>query len=554
MPVNELSFDPQHDWYPVPGIAGAQWSIEVFTATDVRLVDPARARFDGARLQADGLMLPGGQATLPGSVSAKLAIEGQGVTWQIVAQAEQAIKAVKVLFRGLPGGDEGGWWSPTTPRDTSLTPAPGQPVLLRYPWPSWQTPWACAGEGPGVTVSVRDSLVRAKRFYAFTPPWSPGPVAEVICDQLATQRGPRFEVPEVRLQQCAGAQDIAADLRAHLGHLESAFGLVPWQERSDVPPWARRLRLVVTLHGQHWTGYVFNTFDKMAAILREVTRHIPGDEVIAYLPGWEGRYYWQYPVYRPGADLGGEPGFGRLAETARALGVHLMPMFGAHGANVHQYPAWQDAVFRSPGDRYAVHVNHPDWDGDRTGEDDQIFLNPGEPGYRAFLGEQISDLVARYQLDAAFLDTSGCWFDDPRHDLVGGYRALVGDLTAAHPRLLVCGEGWFDALLGLFPMNQTWLDVSRTTRTDDLPYRYTRLLGHLADGCPGDGSSGVQEAGFRAVAKPLHIPGYLPSLGFVSDTLERHQDEIATFCKAMNETPGGAAGSPVDPSAHLGRS
>jgi hypothetical protein len=101
-------------------------------------------------------------------------------------------------------------------------------------------------------------------------------------------------------------------------------------------------------------------------------------------------------------------------------------------------------------------------------------------------------------------------------------------------------------------MNQTWLDVSKPTRTDDLPYRYTRLLGHLADGAPGDGSAGVQEAGYRAVAKPLQIAGYLPSLGFVNDTLERYPDEIAMFCKAMNATHSGALGALSGPSAQLG--
>ena len=61
MPVNELSFDPRHAWYPIPGFDGAQWSVEVFTVNDVRLIDPDQARFDGTVLQADGLMLPGGQ-------------------------------------------------------------------------------------------------------------------------------------------------------------------------------------------------------------------------------------------------------------------------------------------------------------------------------------------------------------------------------------------------------------------------------------------------------------------------------------------------------------
>src|SRR5206468_4295141 len=163
----------------------------------------------------------------------------------------------------------------------------------------------------------------------------------------------------------------------------------------DRPAWADELDLVLTLHGQHWTGFVFNTFDQMATILEEVAGEVPGERILAYLPGWEGRYYWQYPVYAPGEDLGGAAGFDRL------------------------------------------------------------------------------------------VDTSACWFDDPHHDLYEGYRTLIAVLRQRHPALLVCGEGWYDALLALFPMNQTWIESSEQPRFDELPMRYARLLGHLQEGAPG---------------------------------------------------------------------
>jgi hypothetical protein len=33
--VNDLSFDPRHPWFPVPGLAGAEWAVEVFTTGNV---------------------------------------------------------------------------------------------------------------------------------------------------------------------------------------------------------------------------------------------------------------------------------------------------------------------------------------------------------------------------------------------------------------------------------------------------------------------------------------------------------------------------------------
>jgi len=531
--VNELSFDPAHLWCPVPGLPGAEWSVEVFTIEDVRLLDPQRTTGDETSLTCDGLRWPGGQRAAPGSVHVDLAVQPDVVTWSIRAEADIPIKGVKLLLRGLPIDDAGEWWSPTTACDITLKPSPDAPVKLRYPWPDWQTPWVCSGEGPAVALSVRDSQVAAKRFYAFLPPWSPGPVVEVVCDQLATRYGTVFELPTIRLTRCADAAAVHADLDAHLAHLESAFGLTPWEQRSDAPAWADDIRLVVTLHGQHWTGHVFNTFDDMGRILDEVTSHIPGEQVLAYLPGWEGRYYWQYPVYEPGVDLGGPEAFTRLCEKAKCLGVHLMPMFGANGANVRRHPQWEQAALRSPTDRYVVNVNHPDWDGDRKGEDEQVFLNPGEPTFQMYLRQQIEALLASYDVAGIFLDTSACWFDDPRNDLFEGYRQLCSRLRQDRPGLLICGEGWYDALLGVLPMNQTWLDISRPTRTADLPYRYSRLLGHLYSGCPGQGSTGVHEGGFRPVAKSLGLKHFAPSLGFVGDTLDKYHEDVVAFCREV---------------------
>lgn len=41
-------------------------------------------------------------------------------------------------------------------------------------------------------------------------------------------------------------------------------------------------------------GQTFAHIEQIAAIIEHITDHIDGDRVIAYLPGWERRYYWQY--------------------------------------------------------------------------------------------------------------------------------------------------------------------------------------------------------------------------------------------------------------------
>jgi hypothetical protein len=533
--VNDLSFDPAHRWFPVPGWPGIEWAVEVFTVNDALGPAPTACTFDGARMHATGLQWLGGQRERAGTVDAETSTDGDVARWRITANAPDLVKGIKLLLRGLPSAAlDAGWWTPTTPSGDTLTPTPQVPVALTYPWESWQTPWVCAGEsGPAVTLSVRDDTVRPKRFHVSTPHWSPVPVVEIVCDELATRRATTFTAPEIRLRVCATESDIRLDLVEHLSALEGMYGLIGWAQRTDVPAWADDLDLVLTLHGQHWTGHVFNTFDQMAAILRDITTDLPGERILAYLPGWEGRYYWQYPQYGPGVDLGGEEGFARLVATAARLGVHLMPMFGANGAHVERYPNWEASVLRSPSNRYTALINAPDWDNDRAGEDEQVFLNPGEPAFRAHLLDQVSNLVARYAVAGVFLDTSACWFNDPRFDVYDGYRDLVTELHRRHPQLLLCGEGWYDALLALFPMNQTWLPMASPPRYDDLPMRYARVLGHLHDGAPGTGSTGVHEGGTRPIAQPLHIPGYVPALSVVSDTFTHHREAVREFCHAV---------------------
>lgn len=543
MYINNLSFDPAHLWFDVPGLPGAEWAIEVFTTENVYGLDPAKTEFDGGWLGAAGLQRLGGQQQASGSVTVECRIAAEGATtWAVAASAAEPIKAVKLLLRKLPTAlTERGWWTPTTPAGTSLRSSATTPLLLTYPWSgsseSWQTPWICAGEGPALTLAVRDDRVRAKRFYVYRPHWSESEIVEVVCDAAAAERVTSFETPEIRLMLCADDSEIKREFDVHLAWLESAFGLTRWEERRDVPAWADELDLVVTLHGQHWTGFVFNTFDQMAAVLESICEEVSGERVLAYLPGWEGRYYWQYPSYSPGADLGGADGFARLVERARSLGVHLMPMLGANGANVNRYADWATAAFRSPSNRYVELVNRPDWDSDRSGEDDQVFLNLGEPGFRLHLADQVTSIVEQFGVEGIFLDTSACWFDDPRYDVFSGYRELVGEIRRRHAELLVCGEGWYDALLGVFPMNQTWIDMAASPRLDDLPVRYSRVLGHLKDGAPGTGSTGVHEGGTNPLAAPLRRNGFVPALPVVDDTFTAHREAALAFCRSVVKEP-----------------
>lgn len=534
MELTDLSYDPRDPTFPLGAIDGAAFSVQLFTTRNVYALDPEKLTVEqngtSTRILSEGLRWAGQQQVSGGAVEILLDDSVPGCTSLTVeAVHAEAIKSLKVVLRDLPADVVGdGWWHTTSSVGQADRPAPLRPVQWNYPWLEWVTPWSAAGGrdgGAGLTFSVRDPELRAKRFYAGVPPWAGGAqVVEIVCEEDASRWGSNYLSPEIRVRSCADADAVKADAIEHLDWIEQAHGLVRWDDRADVPSWFRDVRVVANLHGRHWTGYVFNTYDSMGDALELICERIPGEQVLAYLPGWEGRYYQAYPWYRPDPLLGGTEGFQAFVDRAHALGAHVMPMFGMHGVNASAYPDWEVAVARHPTWPTPAYINHPDWDGDRAGEDFQVFCSPGEEEFRAHLLDEIDCVVADFGVDGVFLDTSGCWWNDPLHPLFDGYIDLVGVLRELHPDLLIAGEGWCDALLRLFPVNQSWFGVDPAYRVPEVLTRYARCVGHLSSGAAGTGSSGVHEAGFLLPAPTATTPGHLPVVSVVDDTLTTHRD------------------------------
>jgi hypothetical protein len=521
-PNCDLSFDPRDPYLPLPaGIGGTAWTIQVFTDRNGYGLDASRlttaASDDGWTYRFGGYARLGQQRMVDaGEVVVVIRRTGGEWVFDVSATHLEEIKAIKLAFRGLPEPETGARWSsPTTPvGEVGSAPT----FQWNYPGQEWATKWATNGRA---IIGMRDPSVSAAALHISSPPYATGSVTELVHVVPASTRGRAARVPPIHLELDAGdPARVERSLGAHLSFVESAFGLETWETRPDVPDWARSVSTVVSLHGQHWTGHVFNTFDDMIRILDRIAEVAEPAEVLAYLPGWEGRYYFDYPRYAPSEDLGGEDGFHRLVRHAHDLGVRVMPMFGANGANAQQYTRWQDAALRNPTDRYPVALNAPDWDGDRFPETDQVFLNPGEPGFRALLVEAILR-VADLGVDAVFLDTAGFWFDDPRFPLYDGYRALRAEVRAAHPELLLVSEGWWDAMIALFPMSQQWLGVPRDVMWPELLTRYARTTGHLAETNDASSSTGVHEEGFRPPSRSASFPGHIPSVSFVDGDIDR---------------------------------
>ena len=521
----KFSFD-----FPEPSVEfeGLQISFRLYTFENTYALDcaslVARETGGGLDIHCSQLVWAGGQEKAPGQVRAQLRRNGPFIEWLAQAEMQQPIKSIAAIVRGVPRGKiSAGGAGFFDPKDNE--------VLLGYPFGGgslftargMNTPLAViqAGETEFFFLSALREQVRAHRFYL--QPGEKGYRAELVFEREGWERSPKIETPTWRAGRTSSAE---AAFRPHFEHVERAFSIPSWTDRQDVPEWFRKVKLVVSLHGMHWTGYIFNSYARQLEILRWVATQIPPAQVLVFLPAWDGRYYWNYPLYEVDARMGGEAGFRQLIEEGQKMGFHLMPMFGTNSANrlLPVFPKISDATMAQI-DGDAFNLNWVDWDNDRHMEGWSPYMNLGVDSWREWLERRIADMIDRYKVDAYFLDIAGGWENNTKADTHEGTRRLVADLREKYPRVLCCGEMHYDALMAFIPLYQVFSEHAYPNGFE----KYCRAFQHLSRPAPGRGSSGVHESGFSQFSLEPR-PGAshtIPTITVVDDTFDRYPDVMA---------------------------
>jgi hypothetical protein len=506
--VQELSYNPRD---PVVEFGGWRLSLQIVTSEN--LYGIGHPTVDGedtsAVVRAASLTWAGGQQTTAGAATITLRTVEGGTEAVIEASAHETIRCTKLIVNGLPDGTLlGHRWQSEAIRQSGTT--------VHYP-ATTHTPliFLALDDGEHLYFESLDDRVRAKRFTVVKR--DGGVAVELIHEDAAPEMSTTTTTASWRLGRTRDPQAIAA---RHAAHAARCFHIEPWESRGDVPQWMRGVSLVLALHGMHWSGYAFNTYGDMLGALEYVCERIDGRRVLAFLPGWEGRYYWQYGDYRPEPRLGGTPAFARLAARARELGAHLMPMFGANcvNRNVAGFETWgAPAELRSPSG-LAFQGNRPDWDTSRAHDPGwQMWLNPGVRSWRERLVDQVSTLVGLHSIPAVFFDTQQVWINDAQAGVYEGLVALRDELKSRFPELLVAGEGWYDALGAVTPLSQSLGHLP--ARWEETFARHNRCFMHLATGDPSRGSTGVHELGFSPFAVSPDVPHMIPTMTVVDGTM-----------------------------------
>ena len=520
--MQNLSFEFKN---AVLNLAGLEARVFIYTFENAYSLDPASAVYTEGKAIC-GLLTDGGKVTAEGQASVCWERKGDVLRVKIaVAGMRHRIRSVKLVVRSGTG------------RAVNLLDRAVREkkdgAIYRYPegWRTLDVPILFWKETDGTLKYFRSVAgPMSPRTFAVLP-CRGGTEVEMIYEPPAVSMTDSICVPEWAIGTTTDAGEV---YRAHTEELSSVYGWKNWEERQDVPQWMREVSLIAAIHGRHWTGYVFNDYKGMARVLDWIAERIDGKRVLAYLPGWEGRYYYRYGIYGPDERMGGEKGFRYLCDSAKEKNIELMPMYGMHMAS-RDLPGFEEwgrtsELMSASGGCFSGSV---DWDASRHYDHSvNAQLNPGAPRWKSRLTEQIRRVSETYDLHAVFLDISAMYCNDPRFDVYEGVRDLVHGIRAINGGMLVAGEAWYDRLTDLFPLVQSghtngplnWFDSVDSAHFDT----YCRSFAHLLLGDPSRGSTGVHELGYNAVNRVPLRKGIIPTVTIVDGTIENCPEGVET--------------------------
>ncbi|TKJ47962.1 hypothetical protein CEE34_01240 [Candidatus Aerophobetes bacterium Ae_b3a] len=516
---------------------GYRIAFRVFTLENTYTLDPTQTQVEtipnGVRVKANGFFAAGRQIHCRGTFQAKIQALDEGLSVIASATHPEKIKSLGVLLKGVPAISEviSTRWGATNKHNIEQAIPVEWPeeCVLRYTEEGFPIFFFRVGDGNRQFYAMNmDDQIRQKRFAIWFDK-NREQVIDLIFVENARHFRTEINMPEWRFGPCL---DIESVYQERLQLMKEKWGLRSWEERKDIPNWARKISLVLNMHGEHWTGYVFNTFNQHLDILRFVTKYIPGERVLVYLPGWDGRYYYNYPLYQVSERMGGETGFKRLVDGAHEMGLHVVPMFGTNGANMkwlHKL-GLEDAISHTA-QGWEDFVNFVDWDNDRSGQEQVHWLNMGHKGYQDYMFNRASELIDKYGVDGVFYDISHWHVNDPKYDFFEGFKSLCLRIRERYSQILLFGEGWYDALLPLIPLFHS----QRYPLYLEAFTKYARMAGHLRLPAPGAGSSGVHERGFECYKRVTFSPILIPTLSIVDDTLSDHKEEVLATIEVAKE-------------------
>ncbi|MDR2079099.1 MAG: hypothetical protein LBP74_05200 [Treponema sp.] len=508
-------------------------AVRLSTVSNIYAPDPDKLvierQSDSVTLKASGLMGGGGDIKCGGTLtlSVKKAGEDTIVVDAYGSHSTELCRGVSIYCKGV---DIDSFTSDSSNMPDHPFVKSGVHPLF-YPGRDAMMPlvFAETGKGPYFFLS-KDKKVRPKAFSAHFDYIYNEKIITLSHQERTTERKNTIEMPTWKIGRARNRMDV---IRERFLDLETHFGLYPFEERNEFT-WLKNIKFVLNLHGEHWTGHIFNTFAQMTERLRQVCNHIDGKKVLVFLPAWDGRYYTTYPEHKPSDVMGGEKGLKSFILEAHKLGVKTVLMLG--GPNLATYKFLQDhnlfeSVMRNEWGDYRSISAGLDWNGDLFFEPGGYIVNFGNPKLRKYMIESVSFLFDNYGADGIFLDGAIRYENTPDFCPVEGIRSFCREIQAAYPEKLLMGEDGFDVLWSAFGLFATsWQPLGLGNGM----LRYTRQSMYLSH--PDyKGSGGVHEsAWFSEGSKHIIKEKTIPAISITRDIDQEQSAILAKLIAAYN--------------------
>jgi hypothetical protein len=310
--------------------------------------------------------------------------------------------------------------------------------------------------------------------------------------------------------------------------LEEYFSLTPFNKKHKVhKDWIDKLKVVTFLHGTHWTGYIYNTYDQMGEQLEWISQMLDGKQILVFLPAWDGRYYVNYPEHEPERRMGGSDGLKRLVKKAHRLGMKIVLMLGGPNLSTFEFLKKNDmmgAGLKAPSGHEELQ-NWLDWNTDLKIETMGLIMNFGHPKYLDYMIYKTSELFDIYGIDGVFLDGTLRWQNSPDYSPYEGLVKYTKEIRKKYPQKLIMGEDGYDAVYGLFDLFHT---SGGPLGLENYLLRYTRQFYYLA--YPSEnGSAGIHEIGWSNDSHTINNadPKYtIPSISLFYGDKEKYEFQI----------------------------
>ena len=507
-------------------------SIEVFSLENVYTV-PQGSYFKNGNTFSSNTLVWGDSEKIDGKASLRLKKHRDSLNINARAKLDKKIRSIKVRFDNLPLGK----LISLSSKDKDVTE---YGLHLRYPegWRDLSHPLLVFQLEDGKYLYLRclDKTVNTKQFLIRKV--GDKMRIDVTQEQEGSHLRSSFAIPEIEIGICKDKESIYQKQKEYI---ENVFNVVPFEQSEIAPSWLKNISLVVIMHMEAFTGHIFHTYEKAYEDVKKLTKMIPGDRILVYFPGWEGRYYYKYGNYTADDRLGGEERLKNAIKKIKQLGCKTMSMVGMNIVNKNMPQVknlYKDAEFQSvSGAKF--HNGSVDWEGAHHYDFGELVnLNIANKKWADCLFDQIKELSLKYDFDGVFLDIAACFVNDKKHALFPGVCDFCDRLRTIKKDFLVSGEGFYDGLLKAIPLFQSGHTDGEMNYHDriseELFSDYAREFGHLCLGDPSRGSSGVHELGTNTEWKVPYRKGIIPTLSLVENSIELAPEKVKEIISDAN--------------------